>query len=97
MNTKAALSILSRIEELTDSAKSPAEAQGKTEFWQRDKAFIQDARKCLFSNELERVQWLLEQMRNLSQGFGSYCSDLKKIDRLLDELFCELERVVTTR
>lgn len=97
MKAQAALSVLARVEEFTDSAKSAAYAQGKSEFWQRDKAFISAVRDCLLSNEAERVRWAFDQMRNLSQGFGSYCGDLKQLDRLLDELHNELEQLMSTR
>ena len=97
MNTQSALSVLARIEKFTDSAKSVAQAQGKSEFWQRDKAFISAVRDCLQSNESERVRWAFDQMRNLSQGFGSYCGDLKQLDGLLDELHSELEQLMSAR
>jgi hypothetical protein len=29
---------------------------------------------------------LLEKMRGLSQGFGSYCGEFGKLDQLMDEL-----------
>jgi hypothetical protein len=97
MNAQSALSVLDRVESLTDSAKSAAQAQGKSEFWQRDKAFISAVRDSLLSNELERVRWAFDQMRNLSQGFGSCCGDLKQLRRLLDELYSELEQLMSDR
>ena len=97
MNTQSALSVLARVEKLTDSAKSVAQAQGKSEFWQRDKAFISAVRDSLQSNESERVRLAFDQMRNLSQGFGSYCGDLKQLDGLWDELHSELEQLMSAR
>ena len=95
MSTQSALAVLARIEELIGSAKSTAQARGKNEYWQRDEAFISAVRSCLLSNDSERVRWAFDQMRNLSQGFGSYCGDLKHLDGLLDELYSELEQLLS--
>lgn len=97
MNTESALFVLARIEELTDSAKSNAQEQGKNSFWQRDKVFISDVKQCLLTNNRERIQWVYNQMRNLSQGFGTYCTDLSQLDHLLDDFHDELERLLLTK
>lgn len=97
MNTQSALAVLARIEEFIDSAQLSAQTQGKSKFWERDKAFISAVRACLRSNELERVRWAFDQMRNVSQAFGSYCGDLEQLDHLLDELHNELEQLMSAR
>ncbi len=97
MNTQSALSVLAQVEKLIDPAKTAAQAQGKGEFWQRDKAFISTVRDCLISDDAERVRWAFDQMRSLSQGFGSYCGDLKQLDGLLDELHSELAQLMSAR
>jgi hypothetical protein len=96
MCTQSALSVLARVDQLIDSAKSAAQMRGKSEFWQRDKTFITTARECLLSGEPERVRWVLDQMRNLSQGFSSYCTDFSRLDGLLGALYDELAQVVST-
>ena len=97
MSAQSALSVLARVEALIDSAKSAAQANGKSEFWQRDKTFISAVRDCLLSDDPERVRWAFDQMRNLSQGFGSYCGEQKQLDGLLDELHSELAQLVSAR
>lgn len=93
MNTQSALA---QVEKLTDAAKTVAHASGKGEFWQRDKEFISAVRDCLVSNDPERIRWAFDQ-RNLSKGFGSCCSDMKRLDGLLDELYSELTQLVCAR
>ena len=95
MNTQSAIQVLARVEELTDSEKLAAQEHGKIEFWQRDKTFLSAVRDSLLSSDPERVRWAFNQMRNLSQGFGSYCSDLKQLDGLLDELYSEVAQLVS--
>ena len=97
MNTQSALSVLAQVEKLTDSAKTEAQASGRGEFWQRDKEFISAVRGCLVSNDPDRIRWAFDQMRNLSQGFGSYCDDMKRLDSLLDELYDQLAQLVSAR
>lgn len=97
MTTQSALSVLAQVEELTDSEKAAALTQGNGEFWLRDKTFIAAIRDCLLSNDAERLRSAFDQIRNLSQGFGSYCSDLNRLDALLDELHNELVQLVIAR
>lgn len=59
--------------------------------WDRDKEFIAKAKDGVEAGSLEKLQEVLDQMRNLSQGFGSYCGDLTELDELLDELYSELQ------
>ncbi len=97
MNTQPALSVLARVETLIDQSHLPAESAGKGAFWQRDKSFISSFRDCLLSEEPERVRWAFDQMRNLSQGFGSYCHDMNQLDTLLDKFHQEMLQLVSTR
>ena len=39
----------------------------------------------------QQIQWVFDQIRNLSQGFGSYSADENEIDAILDQLFIELQ------
>lgn len=95
MSTQLALVILDKIKELTDSSKSLALAQGRLSYWQRDEVFISDLRDCLLTNNLENVRWVYSQMRNFSQGFGTYCADSGQLDCLLDDFYSEIERVLS--
>ena len=94
MSKQSALEVLARVEEIIDSARSAEQACGKGEYWQRDKELISAVRACILSDDSKRVRWALDQMRNLSQGFCSYCDDLKRLDGLLDELYSELVQLL---
>lgn len=95
MSKETALTLLDRLEASLNASKSVAAAKGLDRYYTRDVQFIQEARSCLKSDDRQKVQWLLNEMRNLSQGFGSYCSDLKKLDSMLDDLFAALEDALT--
>jgi len=95
MNT--AQDTISCIEAIIDSAKSAALASGKSKVWDRDKTFIALIREKLASKDRNNILWVLDQMRNLSQGFGSYVADLHTLDRLLDALYLELQMLVTDK
>ena len=82
---------MEQLEQLIGSAK-PIESS----HLQRDKIFISDIRECIVSENLEKMRWAFDQMRNLSQGFGSYCGDLKRLDALLDDLESELKLLLLT-
>lgn len=94
MSTESALSVLAQVDQVIDSAKSAALMRGRIEFWQRDKAFVDSTRQTLLSREPARLRSALDEMRNLSQGFGSYCTDRQRIDRLLDAFHDELIQLI---
>jgi len=91
MSKQTALILLDELEKTLEGSKSIA-ASGRLEaYYKRDVQFIEEARACLNSDDPQKVRWLFDQMRNLSQGFGSYCPNLKKLDLTLDRLFAELQ------
>ena len=96
MNTQAALHIIGQIEALIDSEESSARISGKGTFWERDKNIIHSIRSSLASNESEQIRWAFDQIRNFSQGFGSYCQKLRHIDHLLDKLYSEFVHLMST-
>jgi len=97
MNTRAALEILAQIEALIDSEESSAKASGKGKYWDRDKNAISAIRGSLVSSDPERVRWAFDQMRNFSQGFGSYSRSLEQLDSVVDKLHNELAQLLSTR
>jgi uncharacterized protein CbrC (UPF0167 family) len=86
-NRQLALSLLDRIDQLIDVAKSRAERLGGIQDWQRDKNFIACTRLMLVSGDTEEIRSILDEMRNLSQGFGGYCDDLHELDALTTKLY----------
>ena len=91
MNIKSALSLLDCLEVTLRNAKPIAESKGLVAYYQRDVEFIEEAKLCLSSGEPLKVRWVFDQMRNLSQGFGSYCPDLNALDAMLDRLYAALK------
>ena len=69
------------LEEYILSQKSVSEKANKVKFWNRDMLFLQNAKKCIESNNIERFAMLNEEMRGLSHYFGSYCDDIDKLDK----------------
>ena len=59
-------------------------------FGTETKHLLLDFRDCVLSEDPEHVRWAFDQMRNFSQGFGSYCRDLGQLDALLDQLHQEI-------
>lgn len=94
MNTTTALDLLVRIEAIIDAGRPFALEKSVGFSWDRDKEFIASARGDIASGSPERMQAVLDKMRNLSQGFGSYCGDLTELDSLLDEIHGELQGLI---
>jgi|GEM_PF-6612889 len=65
--------------------------------------FNRDARFITFAVEKaaecsdEALRNLLEEMRGLSHYFGSYCSDQRKLDALLDAMFEETKTALMAK
>ncbi|MBN8216618.1 MAG: hypothetical protein J0L75_08235 [Spirochaetes bacterium] len=93
---KEPLSVLEKVELLITSEKSNVQANGMVEYWQRDMMFLAAFRESLLSGDPERLHWVFDQMRNLSQGFGSYCSDLKLLDSLIDCFYAEMTELIAS-
>ena len=91
MSKRAALDLIDSIEAILNDSRPTAEAKNLGDYYKRDIHFVEEARRCLTSDDRQEIQWVFDQMRNVSQGFGSYCSDLKALDTMLDRLFAELE------
>ncbi len=88
---KSALSLLDLLETTLKNAKFIAESKGLCHYYERDIEFVEEAKSCLCSGDPVKVRWVFDQMRNLSQGFGSYCPDLDALDAMLDRLFVLLK------
>jgi hypothetical protein len=91
MSKEAALNLLSRLEEILNNSKSLADVSGFDDYYTRDVQFLEDAKSCLTVGDREQTQRVFDQMRNLSQGFGSYSANQTEIDAMLDRLFIELQ------
>ena len=91
MSKQAALNLLSSLEEVLTNSKAFAELKGLNDYYTRDIQFLEQAKSCLKLGDHEKIQWVFDQMRNLSQGFGSYSPDENEIDATLDRLFIELQ------
>ena len=71
--------------------------KGLNDYYMRDVHFLQQSKSYLTLGDHDKVQWVFDQMRNPSQGFGSYSEDQNEIDATLDRLFVELEDALTRR
>jgi hypothetical protein len=94
MSKEAALNLLSRLEEILTNSKTLADVKGLNEYYTRDVQFLEQAKSCLTLGDHQSIQWVFDQMRNLSQGFGSYSSNQTEIDAMLDRLFMELQNAL---
>ena len=87
---EAALNLLSRLEAVLSSSKSLAESKGLDIYYTRDVRFLEHAKSCFRLGYRENIQWVFDQMRNLSQGFASYSANQHEINETLDRLFVEV-------
>ena len=68
-----------------------------------EEIFARDARFIEFATENTRecsekaMRNLLEEMRGLSQYFGSYCDDQRKLQGLIDAMFEETQTALLVR
>ena len=91
MSKEAALTLLGRLEEILNNSKTVADVKGLNDYYTRDVQFLEQAKSCLRLGDHQKIQWVFDQMRNLSQGFGSYNANQNHIDEMLDRLFVELQ------
>ena len=91
MSKEASLKILNNIKKILSSSKECAENKGILNCYERDIDFIKNSEARLNADNKDDIQQVLEQMRNFSQSFGSYCSNLSLLDKMLDNLFNELQ------
>jgi hypothetical protein len=91
MSEEAALDLLERLEEILNNSKTVADVKGLNDYYTRDVQFLEQAKSCLRFGDQPNIQWVFDQLRNLSQGFGSYSANQNEIDAMLDRLFIELE------
>ena len=91
MSKEAARNLLRGLGEILSNSKTLADTKGLNDYYMRDVHFLQQAESYLKLGDHDNVQWVFDQMRNLSQGFGSYSANQNEIDAMLDELFIELQ------
>jgi hypothetical protein len=91
MSKETALHLLGRLEEVLRDSKTLADQKELHDHYTRDVQFLEHAKSCLRQGDHQQVQWVFNQMRNLSQGFGSYSPNENEIDAMLDQLFIELQ------
>jgi len=91
MSKEAALNLLGMLEETLGNSKPLADRKGLSDYYARDVQFLEDAKSCLRLGDHQKIQWVFDQMRNLSQSFGSYSPDENEINAMLDKLFIELQ------
>jgi hypothetical protein len=96
MSKEAALHLLGRLEEVLRNSEAPADLKGLHDHYTRDVQFLEHAKSCLRLGDHHQIQWVFDQMRNLSQGFGSYSPNENEIDAMLDQLFIELQNTLIT-
>jgi len=95
MSKEAALHLVNRLEDIIGNSKDLADLSGLGDHYRRDVQFLEDAKSCLRFGDHQQIQWVFDQMRNLSQGFGSYSTNQNEIDEMLDQLFVELQHALT--
>ena len=91
MITSASMRALTNVDQFVQANKPYAYDLGKADFWSRDKDWIESALKRIIAGDSESLRTVLDEMRNLSQSFGSYAPDLAQLDTLLDLLNRALE------
>ena len=91
MSKEVALHLISRLEEILSNSKAFVDLKGLSDYYARDVQFLEAAKSCLMLGDHEKIQLVFDQMRNLSQGFGSYSGNQNAIDEILDRLFIELQ------
>jgi len=91
MSKEAALDVLCKLEEILSNSKAFAEVKGLKNYYTRDVQFLEQAKSCLTVGDHQKIQWVFDQMRNLSQGFASYNANQTEIDAMLDRLFIEVQ------
>ena len=91
MSKEVALNLISRLEEILSDSKAFADLKGLSDYYTRDVQFLEAAKSCLMLGDHEKIQWVFDQMRNLSQGFGSYSASQNAIAEILDRLFIEVQ------
>jgi len=64
------------------------------EFLHRDLRFLHAADSALSECDLNQIQALLGDMRGLRHYFGSYCSDLNRLDALIEALYASIQTAV---
>ena len=96
MSKEAALHLLGRLEEVLRNSEAPADLKGLHDHYTRDVQFLEHAKSCLRLGDHHQIQWVFDQMRNLSQGFGCYSPHENEIDAMLDQLFIELQNTLIT-
>lgn len=97
MSKENALMLLQQLKERINISRQSAENRGIADYYERDVDFIETATAYLESDDHRKIQWVLNEMRNLSQGFGSYCSEQKELTAILDGLFLALQNLLTCR
>jgi len=90
MSKEVALNLISRLEEILSNSKAVVNLKGLSDYYTRDVQFLEAAKSCLMLGDREKIQWVFDQMRRLSQGFGFYSASQNEIDEILDRLFIEL-------
>jgi hypothetical protein len=93
----AALNSLSRLKEISGSSKALADIKGLNDYYTHDVDFVEKAKSCLKLGDHWKIECVFDQMRNPSQGFGSYSANQNEVDAMLDQLFIELEDALTRR
>ena len=91
MSKEAALNLCDRLERVLRDSKNLADLKGLHDHYTRDVQFLERAKSYLRLGDHQQVQWVFDQMRNLSQAFGSYSASQDEIDVMLDQLFFELQ------
>jgi hypothetical protein len=87
----AARASLSKLRSFVATAQAHVRADTPAEVLERDQAFLHTAEEALQRCNQESLRSLLEEMRGLRHYFGSYCSDLSRLDDLIEELFATVQ------
>lgn len=61
------------------------------QYFFRDNEFLDKVTSSITLMDSDSLRNVLDEFRNLSQGFGSYCSDLKYVDFLIDTLYKQVK------
>ena len=84
VNNDKALAAIALVREMIRQAQPGAADEGVHVAWARDMPFLDRLDCALTTQDVEYLRDIIDEMRNLSQGFGGYLGDTSVLDGQLE-------------